>query len=116
MMSLSHGSEASHAGEMEGTWAVKQAVWDRGTIPKPGLSDPASWLSPLVITEGLEKNREVLSIKSLSASTPRGGQWHGTGACHSTYTGPGLFPGVAAAKGPAPAQQLRVPGWPFIIV
>lgn len=87
-----------------------------GTIPKPGLSDPASWLSPLVITQGLKKNREVLSIKSLSASTPRGGQWHGTGACHSTYTGPGLFPGVAAAKGPAPAQQLRVPGWPFIIV
>lgn len=43
-----------------------------GTIPKPGLSDPASWLSPLVITEGLKKNREVLSIKSLSASTPRG--------------------------------------------
>lgn len=45
-----------------------------GTISKPGLSDPASWLSPLVITEGL-KNREVLCTKALSASMSRGGQW-----------------------------------------
>lgn len=65
-----------------------------GTIPKPGLSDPTSWLSPLVITEGLN-NREVLSIKSLSASTPRGGQWRGTGACHSTYSRSGRCQGAS---------------------
>lgn len=75
-----------------------------GTTSKPGLSDPTSWLSPLVIAEGLRKNREVLSIKALSASMYRGGQWRECFPLH-IVSGSGHCQGAS----PSPiAQSARV--------